>query len=117
MKMNAQRPPNGDSLLWPERGGAPRLTLVERSGGAMASLSSWWSVCRWYHPIRPNSLGDSGKQGAKSMRHAVCNWHTISDPTTQAQEQGLNDGMVAAMTLLNEIRAAVVEKGVVKGSA
>jgi hypothetical protein len=42
---------------------------------------------------------------------------TIRDPPTRAQVQALNDGLVAAITLLNELRAAVVEKGIVKGGA
>jgi hypothetical protein len=33
---------------------------------------------------------------------------TISDPPTLAQVQAINDGLVAAITLLNELRAAVV---------
>jgi hypothetical protein len=35
---------------------------------------------------------------------------TISDPPTRAEVQALNDGLVAAITLLNELRAAPVEK-------
>ncbi len=42
---------------------------------------------------------------------------TISDPPTQAQVQALNDGLVAAITLLNEVHAGVVEKGLIKGAA
>ena len=42
---------------------------------------------------------------------------TISDPPTRAQVQAPNDGLVAAVTLLNELRAALVEKGLIKGSA
>ena len=41
-------------------------------------------------------------------------WTEI-DSRTQAQVQALNDGLVAVITLLNELRAAVVEKGIVKG--
>ena len=40
---------------------------------------------------------------------------TVSGQPTQAQVQALNDGLVAATTLLNELRAAVVEKGLIKG--
>ncbi|HNQ88371.1 MAG TPA: hypothetical protein PKM73_07155 [Verrucomicrobiota bacterium] len=40
---------------------------------------------------------------------------TISDPPTRAQVQAINDGLVAAITLLNELRAAAVEKGLIKG--
>ncbi|MCL4193977.1 MAG: hypothetical protein KJZ87_19725, partial [Thermoguttaceae bacterium] len=40
---------------------------------------------------------------------------TIIDPPTRADVQVLNDGLVAAVTLLNELRAAVVEKGIIKG--
>ncbi|HNQ89284.1 MAG TPA: hypothetical protein PKM73_11760 [Verrucomicrobiota bacterium] len=40
---------------------------------------------------------------------------TISDPPTRAEVQAVNDGLVAAVTLLNEIRAALVEKGLIKG--
>ena len=40
---------------------------------------------------------------------------TISDPPTRAEVQALNDGLVAAITLLNELRAAAVEKGIIKG--
>lgn len=42
---------------------------------------------------------------------------TISDPPTRAEVQALNDGLVAVITLLNEVRAALVEKGIIKGSA
>jgi len=42
---------------------------------------------------------------------------TMSDPPTQSKVQAVNDGLVAAITLLNELRAAVVEKGIVKGGA
>ena len=42
---------------------------------------------------------------------------SITDPPTRAQVQALNDGLVAAITLLNELRAAVVEKGIIKGGA
>lgn len=42
---------------------------------------------------------------------------SISDPPTQAEVQAINDGLVAAITLLNEPRAAAVEKGLVKGGA
>lgn len=42
---------------------------------------------------------------------------TISDPPTRAEVQALNDGLVAAITLLNELRAATVEKGLIKGGA
>ncbi|HOC01436.1 MAG TPA: hypothetical protein PKM43_22135 [Verrucomicrobiota bacterium] len=41
---------------------------------------------------------------------------TISDRSAQAELQALNDGLVAAITLLNKLRAAVVEKGLVKGA-
>jgi hypothetical protein len=41
----------------------------------------------------------------------------VSDPPTQARVQAVNDGLVAAITLLNELRAAVVEKGLIKGVA
>jgi len=36
---------------------------------------------------------------------------------TQAQARAVKDGLVAAITLLNELPAAVVEKGVIKGAA
>jgi hypothetical protein len=42
---------------------------------------------------------------------------TISDPPTQAEVQAINDGLVAAIVLLNELRAALVEKGLIKGGA
>jgi hypothetical protein len=42
---------------------------------------------------------------------------TISDPATRAEVHALNDGLVAVVTLLNEIRAAVVQKGLIKGGA
>ena len=42
---------------------------------------------------------------------------TISNPPTRAEVQALNDALVAAITLLNEIRPAVVEKGAFKGGA
>ena len=40
---------------------------------------------------------------------------TISDAPTQAEVQAINDGLVAAVTLLKELRAAAVEKGIIKG--
>jgi len=42
---------------------------------------------------------------------------TISDPPTRAEVQALNDGLVAAITLLDELRAATLEKGLIKGGA
>ncbi len=51
------------------------------------------------------------------MRQAVGHWHTISNPPTQAQVQAINDGLPAVVTLLNELRAAVVEKAVLQGGA
>ena len=39
------------------------------------------------------------------------------DPPTQAHVQAVDDGLVAAITLLNETRAAVVEKGLIHGAA
>ena len=42
---------------------------------------------------------------------------TISDPPKRAQVQAVDDGLVAVITLLNKVRAAVVEKGIIKGGA
>ncbi|MCZ7636092.1 MAG: hypothetical protein M5U12_08695 [Verrucomicrobia bacterium] len=42
---------------------------------------------------------------------------TISDPPTRAEVQALNDGLLAVITLLNELRATAVEKGLIKGAA
>ncbi|HRZ34789.1 MAG TPA: hypothetical protein P5534_00315 [Candidatus Paceibacterota bacterium] len=41
----------------------------------------------------------------------------ISDPPTRADVQAINDGLVAAITLLNELRATAVEKGLIIVSA
>lgn len=40
-----------------------------------------------------------------------------SDLPTGTEVQALDDGLVAAITLLNELRAAVIEKGRIKGAA
>ncbi|HOC01439.1 MAG TPA: hypothetical protein PKM43_22150 [Verrucomicrobiota bacterium] len=40
----------------------------------------------------------------------------VSDPPTRAEVQALNDGLIAAITRLNEIRAAAIEIGLVKGA-
>lgn len=42
---------------------------------------------------------------------------TISEPPTRAEVQALNDGLVAASTLLDELRASAIEKGLIKGTA
>jgi len=42
---------------------------------------------------------------------------SITDPPTRADVQAFNDDLVAAITLLNELRGAVVEKGLIIGSA
>lgn len=48
---------------------------------------------------------------------AVYNSQTISAVPTQAEVQAINDGLVSVRTLVNELRAALVEKGLIKGSA
>jgi len=61
--------------------------------------------------------------GAKGRFRTASHWRfhsaaldgfraSVSDLPTQAQAQVINGGPVAAVTLLNEIRAALVEKGV-----
>ena len=39
----------------------------------------------------------------------------ISDPSTQAQVQAIDDGLVPAIKLLKEVRAVLVEKRLIKG--
>lgn len=65
-----------------------------------------------FHGAAPTAQRSGAAQAAVSYTS-----QTISDPPTQAQVQALNDGLVAAIALLNELRAALVEKGLIKGSA
>ena len=57
-------------------------------------------------------LRSSGPVRLKPPSHAP---RTISDPPTQAQVQALNDGLVTVITLLNELRVAAIENGLIKG--
>lgn len=65
-----------------------------------------------FHGATPTPQRSGAAQAAVSYTS-----QTISDPPTQAEVQAIHDGLVAAVALLNELRAALVEKGLIKGSA
>ena len=77
----------------------------------------------WEVPVGANASAKVGFHGATptaqraGVAQAAVTYasQTISDPPTRAQVQALNDGLLAVITLLNELRAAVIEKGLIKG--
>lgn len=97
-------------MIWNVADGA-----VKRHAGGYAweiTVGANASAKVGFHGAAPTAQRANANQAAVTYAS-----QTISDPPMQAQVQAINDGLVAAITLLNEIRAAVVEKGVVKGSA
>ena len=62
------------------------------------------------HDAPPAVLGAVANQAT-----LTCASQAVRDPPTRAQGQALNDWLVATTTLLREIRAAVIEKGLIKG--
>jgi hypothetical protein len=97
-------------LVWNVTDGA-----VKRHAGAYSwevSIGAGTSARVGFHGATPTAQRAGAAQVA--VTYAT---QTISEPPTRAQVQALNDGLVAAITLLNELRAAAVEKGVIKGAA
>ena len=94
-------------LIWNVTDGA-----VKRHAGAYSweiTVGASASAKVGFHGATPTAQRAGAAQAAVTYAS-----QTISDPPTQAQVQAVNDGLVAAVTLLNELRAAVVEKGIIK---
>lgn len=69
------------------------------------------------HPLFPGGTPSESRTATPTAQAAVTYApQTISNPPTQAQVPALNDGLVAAITLLNELQPAAVEKGLREGS-
>jgi hypothetical protein len=97
-------------LIWNTTDGA-----VKRHAGSYSweiTVGAGTSAKVGFHGATPTPQRAGAAQAAVTYVS-----QTISDPPTRAEVQALNDGLVAAITLLNELRAAAVEKGLVKGGA
>ena len=79
----------------------------------------------WEHVIGQTTTEKVGFHGAATTYQrsgadqaaAVYVTQTITDPPTAIEVQAINDGLVSVLTLLNELRAALVAKGLIKGAA
>jgi len=77
-----------------------------------ACFFAWWKHDRTGGAVQD----ETGPKGAGANQAAVAYVSlTVSGPPAQAQGRAITDGLVAAITLLNEIRAELVGKGVVNG--
>lgn len=97
-------------LIWNVADGA-----VKRHAGAYSweiTVGAGTAAKVGFHGATPTAQRADAAQAA-----VVYASQTISDPPTRSEVQALNDGLLVAITLLNELRAAVVEKGLVKGGA
>lgn len=97
-------------LIWNVTDGA-----VKRHVGAYAwviTVGASATAKVGFHGAAPTVQRAGAAQAA-----VTCASQTISDPPTRAEVQALNDGLVTADTLLNELRAAVMEKGLIRGQA
>jgi hypothetical protein len=97
-------------LIWNVTDGA-----VKRHAGSYSweiTVGAATSAKISFHGATPSTQRAGAAQAAVTYAP-----QTISDPPTQAEVQALNDGLVAVITLLNELRATAVEKGLIKGAA
>ncbi len=95
-------------LIWNVTDGA-----VERHAGAYSweiIVGAGTSAKVGFHGATPTVQRACAAQAAVTYVS-----QTISDPPTRFEVHALNDGLVAVITLPNEIRAAAVEKGLMKG--
>lgn len=99
-----------DYLIWNVTDGG-----IKRHAGSYSweiTVGASASAKVGFHGAAPTGQRAGAAQAAVSYTS-----QTISNPPTQTEVQALNDGLVAAVTLLNELRAALVEKGIIKGAA
>jgi hypothetical protein len=95
-------------LVWNITDGA-----VKRHAGSYSweiTVGAGTSAKIGFHGTAPTAQRANANQAAVTYFS-----QTISSPPTQAQVQAVNDGLAAVATLLNEVRAAAVEKGLIKG--